>query len=207
VFGNAQRDLTLDFEDVGGREFPIVRLGPQVSVGFRVNQLNVDAHPVRGGLDTTFEDRLHSQFSSDLADRLWRVPVVEHRGARRDLQRTDLRQLGENVVVDSDREWLRFVGATHVRERQNGDRLHGVRGQFGTAHGRARRILTSKSGTEEDPPSRENAPQGKCGDATRHGVSPREQTQRRIEGLLRPQWQVWIGIGLAFGEWLVGQRL
>jgi len=57
--------ITLDGEDV--LEFAIVALRPEMTVGLRIDQLQVDVHLLAGLLHAAFEDVGHSQLFADIA--------------------------------------------------------------------------------------------------------------------------------------------
>ena len=48
----------------------LVRLGPQMTIRWRVNELEVDQQPVPGALHTGLHQGLHSQFPRDLGELL-----------------------------------------------------------------------------------------------------------------------------------------
>ena len=72
------RDFTLDLEDVG--QLPVVSLGPQVLVGFRVDELSHDPHAVAGTANAALENGRHLEFVSYLAQAVGRI-LVSHYGS------------------------------------------------------------------------------------------------------------------------------
>jgi hypothetical protein len=92
-----------------------------MSVGRRVNELHVDAHAVAGSLYASFEYLRDPQVLSDRLHRQLSVAKLFNGGARNDPERTDLRKLGEDVVVDAiDEEGILALVAA-VLEGQNCD--------------------------------------------------------------------------------------
>src|SRR5687768_3976831 len=98
---NGRGDLALDREDVLGRQFAIIGLGPEVRVSAGIDELDMDAHAVARTLHAAFEDLRHSQLIGDRLHRQLRVPKLFDGGARYHSERTDLRELRQDVVVDA----------------------------------------------------------------------------------------------------------
>ena len=95
-------DLALDREDVGGSEFAVVALRPEMRVGRCVDQLDGDAHAVARALHAAFEDLRHAE--------LLRRSLSWAASCRGTARRTcaqitfkcaDLRELRQDVVVDA----------------------------------------------------------------------------------------------------------
>ena len=84
-----QRHVRLDREHVG--ELTVVRLDPEVSVGFRVDELRDDAHPIANPPHAAFEERRDLESRPDLLQAL--LPLLEphHGGPRDHLEGPDLR--------------------------------------------------------------------------------------------------------------------
>ena len=61
--GDAFRDLAFNREDVG--QLAIVNVSPEMAIGRRLDQLDVDAHLVRRTLHATFEDVRDAQLPRD----------------------------------------------------------------------------------------------------------------------------------------------
>ena len=99
--GDRCGDLALDGEDVGGGELAVVALRPEVGVGARVDELHVDAHAVARSLHAAFEDLRDAELIGDRLHRQLRVAELLDGGARDHPERADLRELGEDVVVDA----------------------------------------------------------------------------------------------------------
>ena len=101
------RNLTLDCENI--IHVPIVLLCPNVGVSARINQLSVHAHFAAGPLNTAFENMRHAKRVPNLTS----VPhaTVRHDArAANDLQVSDFRQLGQNVVLNTiGKERVLFV--------------------------------------------------------------------------------------------------
>ena len=64
--GDCRSDLALDREDVGGGEFPVVGLRPDVRVGRCVDKLDGDSHAIAGALHAAFENARHPELLRDL---------------------------------------------------------------------------------------------------------------------------------------------
>ena len=92
----ARGDLVLEREDV--LQVAVVALGPDVVVGFGIDQLHRDAHPVAGLAHAAFDDVLHAELARDLLH-VHRLALVLERGvARDDEQVAEARQVGQDVL-------------------------------------------------------------------------------------------------------------
>ena len=109
-----------------GGELTVVGLGPEVGIGAGVDQLHVDPHALAGALDAAFEDALHAELLGDVLDGEFGVAELLDRGARDHLQRADLGELRQDVVVDAVDEEDVVLDAAAIVEGQDGDRGTGV---------------------------------------------------------------------------------
>ena len=114
-----KRHVGLDREDVG--ELAVVRLRPEVLVGFGVDELGHDPHPVAHAPHASLQEGRRRQQGADFPQALLALLEHHHRGARNDLERPDLRQLGDDVLGDPVREVLVLRLGAEVQERQHGD--------------------------------------------------------------------------------------
>ena len=67
LFDHGPRDVRLQLEDVG--QLALVLPGPEVRVGRRVDQLDVDPHPVAAALHRSLDDRIDFEGPCDLGQR------------------------------------------------------------------------------------------------------------------------------------------
>ena len=67
----------------------------------RIDQLDIDPHPVSRPLHTAFQDCGRTQFLADRLQVLRRVAVLHDRRTGNDLQGTDLGDLGQDVVMNT----------------------------------------------------------------------------------------------------------
>jgi hypothetical protein len=117
------RDLGLHGEHARCRELPVERLRPHVLVGRGVDQLDVDPDLARRRAHASLHDRPDAELPGDLPDRFVRAGVRHHGGAGGDPQLVDPAQLGEQVVVDPERELAALGVVREALEREHCDGL------------------------------------------------------------------------------------
>jgi hypothetical protein len=127
--GHGPGDFLFDREDVF--ELAVVALGPQVRIGFCLDQLQVDQHLVADALHTPFEQRGDAEFDAHGFQIVRMAGVFFGRGARDDLQVADLRQVGQDQVLHAGNEVGVVFVLRQVLERQHGDRLDARRRRWG----------------------------------------------------------------------------
>lgn len=115
------RELRLQLEQRVRVQLAVVGLGPQVLVGFRIDQLRIDAHAFVDLLHAAFEHVRNAQFAGDLAQIFLRIAALHHRGTRNHLERPDLDQLGQQIVVHAVHEGICFGVVREILERQHRD--------------------------------------------------------------------------------------
>src|SRR5207244_3814797 len=103
-------------------ERTIEAVGPEMSAGFRIDQLPSDAHPAAAFAHRAFEHIAHAHFTADLLhiDRL--SLVREARIARDHEEPADARQGRDDLLDHAVHEIFLFRVAAHVLERQHRDR-------------------------------------------------------------------------------------
>ena len=118
-----RRHLALEADGIGERA--VVTLRPEVAVVACVDQLDVDEHAVALAPHAPFQDILHSQFPGDVAQVTngARAAVLRDRSAANDLQIADLRQTGQNIVLDSIGEKSVLLVRAQVLQGKNSDRF------------------------------------------------------------------------------------
>ncbi len=70
------RNLGLNGKDILCCQFRIIRLRPQVFIGFGIDQLHIDTHLVPRSLYTPFQESRHTQLFSDGPHVLGGIPVT-----------------------------------------------------------------------------------------------------------------------------------
>ena len=101
-------DFAFDAEDIF--QLAIVALGPEVFIGRGLDQLHVDVHQLAGLLHAAFENIRDAELLRDFRQVSGLALILLSRGARNHLQRTDLRESGEDFVLNAGRkERVRFV--------------------------------------------------------------------------------------------------
>ena len=113
-------DLVLQHEEIG--QVAVEALGPEMAVGGRLDQLDVDPHPGRGPPHAALDDVAHAQLAGDGADVDRRRAIGEARIAGDDEQAGDLRQVGDEVLDQPVGEIFLVGIAAHVGEGQHRDR-------------------------------------------------------------------------------------
>ncbi len=141
-------DVSLDGEDVRGRQLSVIDLSPSMLVALRVDELHVDSHPVSGSLNTAFQYIGDPQLVGDLPDMLLRVFVPHHGGAGYRLEAGDLVEMRENVVMDAVDEWLGLLVTAEVSEGEHRDRRD-TTARFGA------RLADHEPAGGHDPPRRQ----------------------------------------------------
>ena len=92
--------LTLDGEQIG--RGAIVGFRPNLSVAAGVDQFCVDANPITRALYRAFHDVNDAELSADFAHvALSACLVLAHAGVADNLQIRDLREIGQNLVLDA----------------------------------------------------------------------------------------------------------
>ena len=99
--GDGLGDIGLNGEQGFGVQRTVVGFCPQVNIGCAVNQLHIDAYLVAGTLHATFQYNCGTQFAGNLRDGQLGIDIVHHRCARDHFEASDLRQLGEQIVMDA----------------------------------------------------------------------------------------------------------
>ena len=66
----SDRDLALNREQIGRRQFAVKGLRPEMAIASDINQLNVDSNAVTGSLYATLKNVSDAQDRSDLTDAL-----------------------------------------------------------------------------------------------------------------------------------------
>jgi hypothetical protein len=112
--------LVLDREQV--LELAVVALGPDVPVGFGIDQLHGYAHPVARLAHAAFDHVLDAEFGRHVLNPDRPVLVDEGRVARDHEQVAKPRELGDDVFGQAVGEELLLGLAAHVDERQHCDR-------------------------------------------------------------------------------------
>ena len=72
--------FALDRKNIRRGQLPVIGIGPQVFIGYGIDQLHIDTHPVARSLHTAFEDRCDTQLLADGAHILGGVAVFHDRG-------------------------------------------------------------------------------------------------------------------------------
>src|SRR5262249_2226934 len=123
----------------------VVTLGPYVIACLRFDQLRGNAQSFAGTSDTSFDDVLDAQFAPDAPDIDCLVSELERRVSRNHEQRTEPRQLRDDVFGDAVAEVLLLWIAAQVGEGQDSNRWLVVRRSGWTGRnvhtGRRRRRL------------------------------------------------------------------
>ena len=128
----ARADLVLHGEDV--LQLPVEPVGPEVIAGAHVHELRRHAQPLPGLPHAPFEHGADAELAADLPHVGVLAPVGEGAGARRDVERRDLRQGVQDLLGHPVAEVLGVRVRAHVAKRQHGDR----RGLLGNRRGAAR---------------------------------------------------------------------
>ena len=91
-------------------------------VGFRVDQLGVDADPIARPPDAPFENIAHTKLAADLLG-IDSFGLIGERGIARDNEHAlDARQIGRQVLGDSVGKILLLRVVAEVRKGQHDDR-------------------------------------------------------------------------------------
>ncbi len=118
--GDLVGDLVLHLEDVG--HLAVVALRPDREAGRRVHELGADPQPVPGAAQAPFEGVAGRELPADVRRGRLLVAEREHRGARKDVQAVDLRQVGQDVLGDAVPQVLVFLDSREVFEIEHRDR-------------------------------------------------------------------------------------
>ena len=92
-------------------------------VGFRVDELDRDAHLVAGALHSAFDDCCHIELCADFPQVFCRFAVLVDRGSRDYPERIDIGQTSKQVVVYAVGKKLVIRIAAAARKRQNRNRV------------------------------------------------------------------------------------
>ena len=95
-------DLGLDAKNV--TQVPVIRLGPKLRAGLRVNQVNIDPHLIACLLDATLKDVRYAKLLCDFS-KIPRFALISlRRSARNDFQIPDLGETRQDFFLDAIRE-------------------------------------------------------------------------------------------------------
>ena len=92
---------------------PLVALGPDLSAGGRIDQVDVDSQRVASPLQAPLEQVAHAEIARDVLRLHCAVPVAERRVGRDHEQGRELREVGDDLVGDAVGE----VGLLRVVQR------------------------------------------------------------------------------------------
>ncbi len=117
---NLPGDFVLQGEDVC--QIAVVAVGPDVVIRRGIDQLRGNAHTITALAHAALQHVAHAQFAGDAlnVDRL--ALVGERRIARDDEEPAQLRQTSDDVLGNAVGEIFLLGVATHIGERQHGDR-------------------------------------------------------------------------------------
>src|SRR5438045_3635227 len=97
--GNAFCDFAFDSENIG--QFPVVTLRPQMRIGIRLDQLDVDVDSVTRFLNTALKDICDPQFTSNLAKIVRRTLITCGGGARNNPESANPRECSNDFVLNA----------------------------------------------------------------------------------------------------------
>src|SRR6266498_5216801 len=107
LLGDFLRDLTLDCEQV--IQIAVVLFDPDVGISPRVDQLRVQMKMRTGPADAALQNVRYPQLVTDLTEISF-ATVIHHAGPADDFEIGDLRQLGQNVVLNTvGKGWVLFL--------------------------------------------------------------------------------------------------
>ena len=125
LVSNGAGNFSFHSEDVV--EFPIITFRPEMFVVRSANQLHIHVHGVGDFLYAALQQIRHAQLPADVAQIVRRAFVFLGRSPRDDLERCDLRQTGQDFVLDAVGK-IGVIGiAAEVLKRQNSDTFFGNR--------------------------------------------------------------------------------
>ena len=159
----------------------VVALGPHVLVGRPPDELGRDPHATVGPEDRALEERVHPELARDVLHREGLALVPHHRVARGHPEGTDLRELGDERVVEAVHEVVLGGVVGEVVEGEDGDRADPGRAAF-PRHERAQAgQLPDGRGPEcqKDRGGGRPAPGDACGKAPRQASPARRAGPRR----------------------------
>ena len=134
--GEASDNLVLRVQEIGHRL--VETFGPQMRAGLRLDQLNVDPHPISATLHAALEQIAHVQFAADLLD-VGRLALVGEGGAPADDEcAVNARQVGSQALGHAVDEIVLLGPAADVGEGENDDRQTRRNGSAGRRRGRRR---------------------------------------------------------------------
>ena len=119
--GDLDCDLLLYLKDIG--EVPIPRLGPEVAIGTRVDELRRHANALLVPPHAAFQDVCHLQRRRHAAQIQFAPAERERRSPRWNAQASDLRERVQNLLGQAVGEVLRVGRVAQVDEWQHRDRL------------------------------------------------------------------------------------
>ena len=100
-----------------------------------IDELDVDSNHIARALHAALENGRDTELPTDVAHVLSRTPILLHRRSRYHLQRVDVCEPGQNLVVNAVGKELRiFFGCALISERQSRDGVRILGGYEG--HGR-----------------------------------------------------------------------
>src|SRR2546423_12495404 len=92
-------------------------------VGAGCNELHVNVHAITRSLHASFEDIADAQLARDLRQIFGRAFVTHRRSSRDDSKSADLRERGDDFILNSLGEESAFLVGAQVFEWQYGDRF------------------------------------------------------------------------------------
>ena len=112
--------LVLDCEDV--RKLAVIAVGPDMAIGFGIDELDGDAHPIARLAYAAFDQIVDRKLLGDLFH-VDRLALVSGRGIAGDDQEiSEARELGDDVFGQSIGEKFLLGIAAHIGEGQDDDR-------------------------------------------------------------------------------------
>src|SRR6516165_8993255 len=117
---DAQRDLVLQFEDVVQRA--VIALGPDMHSARRLDQLRGDPHAVPDLAQAAFKHIAYAELAADLLQINRAAFISKGRVAGDDVEPSEPRQPGDDVLDDTVDEILLLGIAAHIGERHHRNR-------------------------------------------------------------------------------------
>src|SRR5262249_46486687 len=112
-------DLVLKIEDIV--ELSVVAISPEVAAAGGIDELASDANAVTALAHASFKDVAHAKPTRDVPDIEGLPTELEGGCARRDIEPTQARQPGDNLLDDTIGEVVLLWIAAHVLKRQDRD--------------------------------------------------------------------------------------
>ena len=119
--GDFACDLALQVQHAP--QWPLILFAPEVVIIEPIEQLYGHAHLIAVADYRPFDDAIGVEFSGDLLQMLAAMRVCHDRGAGEHLQRLHARDLGNELVGQTDREVVLRRVAGEILERQYRDRV------------------------------------------------------------------------------------